>query len=193
MIGRAGWSATGGLLIISGAFGIFRKDVLVQVGGLATDCIGEDAELVVRIYRWMGDEKIDGRVVFVSEPVAWTEAPEDRAVLAKQRARWHRGLAEILGRHRGMLLRGKYGVIGLVTMPWFVIFELLAPFLELFGVAYFVVVMGLLGMEHLDLLGGRALVDMWLVLLLLAASVLYAFLLTLVALLAEEEIGRAHV
>src|SRR3546814_2444952 len=62
MIGRAGWSATGGLLIISGAFGIFRKDVLVQVGGLATDCIGEDAELVVRIYRWMGDEKIDGRV-----------------------------------------------------------------------------------------------------------------------------------
>src|SRR3546814_7101199 len=73
----------------------------------------------------------------------------------------------------------KYGVIGLVTMPWFVIFELLAPFLELFGVAYFVVVMGLLGMEHLDLLGGRDLVDMWLVLLLLAASVLYAFLLTL--------------
>ncbi|HEY9565542.1 MAG TPA: glycosyltransferase family 2 protein, partial [Nocardioides sp.] len=192
MIGRAGWSATGGLLIISGAFGIFRKDVLVQVGGLATDCIGEDAELVVRIYRWMGDEKIDGRVVFVSEPVAWTEAPEDRAVLAKQRARWHRGLAEILGRHRGMLLRGKYGVIGLVTMPWFVIFELLAPFLELFGVAYFVVVMGLLGMEHLDLLGGRDLVDMWLVLLLLAASVLYAFLLTLVALLAEEVSYRRY-
>src|SRR3546814_20792392 len=91
-----------------------------------------------------------------------------------------------------MLLRGKYGVIGLVTMPWFVIFELLAPFLELFGVAYFVVVMGLLGMEHLDLLGGRDLVDMWLVLLLLAASVLYAFLLTLVALLAEEVSYRRY-
>src|SRR3546814_2808861 len=91
-----------------------------------------------------------------------------------------------------MLLRGKYGVIGLVTMPWFVIFELLAPFLELFDVAYFVVVMGLLGMEHLDLLGGRDLVDMWLVLLLLAASVLYAFLLTLAALLAEEVSYRRY-
>ena len=105
MIGRAGWSATGGLLIISGAFGIFRKDVLARVGGLATDCIGEDAELVVRIYKWLGREQIDGRVVFVSEPVAWTEAPETRAVLRRQRRRWHRGLAEILGRHRDMLFR----------------------------------------------------------------------------------------
>ena len=121
MIGRAGWSATGGLLIISGAFGIFRKDVLATVGGMATDCIGEDAELVVRIYRWLGEERIDGKVVFVSEPVAWTEAPEDRAVLRKQRRRWHRGLAEILTRHRDMLFRPKYGVIGMLTMPWFVV------------------------------------------------------------------------
>ena len=135
MIGRAGWSATGGLLIISGAFGIFRKDVLATVGGMATDCIGEDAELVVRIYRWLGEERIDGKVVFVSEPVAWTEAPEDRAVLRKQRRRWHRGLAEILTRHRDMLFRPKYGVIGMLTMPWFVVFELLAPFLEIFGLA----------------------------------------------------------
>ncbi|KRF15349.1 hypothetical protein ASG90_11595 [Nocardioides sp. Soil797] len=192
MIGRAGWSSTGGLLIISGAFGIFRKDVLFEVGGLATDCIGEDAELVVRIYRWMGDVDHDGKVVFVSEPVAWTEAPEERAVLAKQRRRWHRGLAEILGRHRGMLLRPKYGVIGMVTMPWFVLFELLAPFLELFGLAYFLVVLGLLGLEHLDWLGGHDLVDLWLVVLLLAASILYSFLLTLVALLTEEMSYRRY-
>ncbi|KQY54497.1 MULTISPECIES: glycosyltransferase family 2 protein [unclassified Nocardioides] len=192
MIGRAGWSATGGLLIISGAFGIFRRDVLQAVGGLAVDCIGEDAELVVRIYRWMGDEGIDGKVVFVSEPVAWTEAPEERAVLARQRRRWHRGLAEILGRHRGMLLRPKYGVIGMVTMPWFVLFELLAPFLELFGVAYFMVVMALLGLEHAGWLGGHDLVDLWLVVLLLAASILYAFLLTLTALLAEEMSYRRY-
>lgn len=185
MIGRAGWSSTGGLLIISGAFGLFRKDVVVTVGGLATDCIGEDAELVVRIHRHLGDEDTDGKVVFVSEPVAWTEAPEERAVLRKQRRRWHRGLAEILGRHRDMLFRRKYGVIGMLTMPWFVAFELLAPFLEVFGLAYFLVAMGLLGLEHLGWIPWD-LVDLPIVLLLLAASVLYSFLLTVVALLAEE-------
>ncbi len=113
-------------------------------------------------------------------------------MLAKQRRRWHRGLAEILSRHRGMLLRPKYGVIGMVTMPWFVVFELLAPFLELFGLAYFVVVMGLLGLEHLGWLGGHDLVDLWLVVLLLVASILYSFLLTLVALLAEEMSYRRY-
>jgi len=191
MIGRAGWSATGGLLIISGAFGIFRKDVLATVGGMATDCIGEDAELVVRIYRWLGEERIDGKVVFVSEPVAWTEAPEDRAVLRKQRRRWHRGLAEILSRHRDMLFRPKYGVIGMLTMPWFVVFELLAPFLEIFGLAYFLVVLVLLVGENLGWLPWD-LVDGWFVLLLLTASIFYSFLLTMVALLAEEMSYRRY-
>ncbi|MBD8870110.1 glycosyltransferase family 2 protein [Nocardioides sp. MJB4] len=191
MIGRAGWSATGGLLIISGAFGLFRKDVLVEVGGMATDCIGEDAELVVRIYRWMGDGDRAGKVVFVSEPVAWTEAPEDRATLRKQRRRWHRGLAEILTRHRDMLFRRRYGFVGLVTMPWFVVFELLAPFLEIFGLVYFFVVLVLLGLEDLGFLS-TDLVDPTLVVLLFSASILYSFLLTMVALLAEEMSYRRY-
>jgi cellulose synthase/poly-beta-1,6-N-acetylglucosamine synthase-like glycosyltransferase len=178
LIGRSGWSAAGGLMIISGAFGIFRRDVLLRVGGLATDCIGEDAELVVRIHRWLGDNRIDGRVVFVGEPVAWTEAPEDSRVLRKQRRRWHRGLTEIMGRHKGMLLRPRYGVVGLVTMPWFLLFELLAPFVELFGFAFF-------GLEEAGMLPGD-LVDPWLVAALGAASVLYATLTTLATLVAEE-------
>ncbi len=135
LIGRAGWSRLGGLLIISGAFGLFRKDVLLEVDGLSTDCIGEDAELVVRIHRMVGDQRRDAQVVFVPEPVAWTEVPEDRNVLRKQRRRWHRGLAEIFVRHRGMLLRPRYGVIGMVTMPWFLFFELLAPVAEVAGLA----------------------------------------------------------
>jgi cellulose synthase/poly-beta-1,6-N-acetylglucosamine synthase-like glycosyltransferase len=185
LIGRTGWSRLGGLLIISGAFGLFRKDVVTELGGLATDCIGEDAELVVRLHRWMGDHDVDGRVVFVSQPVAWTEAPEDRAVLRKQRRRWHRGLAEILARHHGMVLRPRYGLVGMVSMPWFVLFELLAPFLELFGVAYLVVVLVLLGAEgagwtDADLVDGNV------VGLLLVVSLLYAAVLTLAALLVEE-------
>ncbi|MDP3891186.1 glycosyltransferase family 2 protein [Nocardioides sp.] len=191
LIGRAGWSLIDGLLIISGAFGMFRRDVLLTVGGLATDCIGEDAELVVRVHRWVSDLGLDGRVVFVSEPVAWTEVPADLASLRKQRRRWHRGLAEIFARHRGMLLRPRYGVIGMVTMPWFLVFELLAPVIEVFGLLYFLVVVVLLGLEHtgfpeLDL------VDVEIVVVLFAASVLYALFVSLVSLLAEEFSHRRY-
>ncbi|HET9860748.1 MAG TPA: glycosyltransferase [Nocardioidaceae bacterium] len=185
MIGRTGWSRIGGLLIISGAFGVFRKDVLFELGGLDTECIGEDAELVVRLHRWLGDNDVDGRVVFVSEPVAWTEAPENRAVLRKQRRRWHRGLAEILTKHRGMVLRPRYGLVGMLSMPWFVAFELFAPFLEIFGLAYLVVVLALLGVEETGL-AGWDLVDGEVVWLLLVASLLYSAVLTVVALLVEE-------
>jgi cellulose synthase/poly-beta-1,6-N-acetylglucosamine synthase-like glycosyltransferase len=185
LIGRAGWSRAGGLLIISGAFGIFRKDVLLEVDGLSTDCIGEDAELVVRIHRLLGDQGRDAEVVFVPEPVAWTEVPEDPRVLRKQRRRWHRGLTEIFVRHRSMLFRPRYGVIGMVTMPWFLFFELLAPVVEVLGFAYFVLLMVGLAAEHL-FFPSWDLVNLPIVVLLLTASILFAVFVTLVALLAEE-------
>lgn len=185
MIGRSGWSRLGGLLIISGAFGLFRKDVLSELGGLATDCIGEDAELVVRLHRWLGDTGRDGRVVFVSEPVAWTEAPETRAVLRRQRRRWHRGLTEILARHRGMLFRPRYGVVGWLSMPWFVAFELLAPFVEAFGFAYLALALMLVGAEELGWLAAD-LVNRDVMWILLSVSVLYAIVLSLTALLVEQ-------
>lgn len=191
LIGRAGWSRLGGLLIISGAFGLFRKDILLEVGGMATDCIGEDAELVVRIHRHLGDRGTDGQVVFVPEPVAWTEVPEDRRTLRKQRRRWHRGLTEIFLRHRGMLLRPKYGVIGMVTMPWFLFFELLSPVIEVLGLMYFLLLLACFGVERwvnpdLDL------VNPPIVVILLTASLLFAMFVTLVALLAEEVSFRRY-
>ncbi len=185
LIGRAGWSAAGGLLIISGAFGMFRRDILFEVGGVATDCIGEDAELVVRLYRWMGDNDVDGRIVFVSEPVAWTEAPETLRVLRSQRRRWHRGLAEIFARHRGMVLRPRYGFIGMITMPWFLAFELAAPFIEVFGLLYFAVAMVMLALGGLGVVPSDW-VDLPVVVLLLSTSIAFAILVSLVALLAEE-------
>ncbi len=185
LMGRAGWSRIGGLLIISGAFGIFRKDVLLDAGGLATDCIGEDAELVVRTHRMLADRGDRAEVVFVPEPVAWTEVPDTPAVLRDQRRRWHRGLAEVFMRHRGMLFRPRYGVVGMVTMPWFLVFELLGPVVELLGLAYFVFLLLAWGAEHvmfpeLDLVNPDVLV------ILLTASVLFSAFVTLVALLAEE-------
>ena len=185
LIGRSGWSRIGGLLIISGAFGVFRKDVLQAVEGMSVNSIGEDAELVVRIHRLLGDEGREGEVVFVPEPVAWTEVPETAAILRKQRRRWHRGLAEIFLRHKSMMFRPRYGVIGNLTMPWFLLFELLAPAVEVLGLVWFAVLLVLLLTEgwYPQFEG---LVNPEIVVLLLAASVLFAVFVTLVALLAEE-------
>jgi len=131
LLGRTGWSRLGGLVVISGAFGLFRRDLVVRIGGMATDTIGEDAELVVRLHRHLRRLGEDYRVIFVAEPVSWSEAPSSLRVLGRQRRRWHRGIAEILRKHRGMILNPRYGRIGLVSLPYYVVFELLAPFVEL--------------------------------------------------------------
>jgi cellulose synthase/poly-beta-1,6-N-acetylglucosamine synthase-like glycosyltransferase len=130
---RTGWSAVNGLLIISGAFGLFRKDLVVDVGGFATDSIGEDFELCVRLHRRMRDLRRPYHIAFVPDPVCWTEAPERLGELGGQRDRWHRGLTDTLLRHRGMIFNPRYGVVGLLALPFFVAFELLGAFIELAG------------------------------------------------------------
>jgi cellulose synthase/poly-beta-1,6-N-acetylglucosamine synthase-like glycosyltransferase len=131
LMGRTGWSRLGGLVVISGAFGVFRRDLVVRVGGLDHDTIGEDAELVVRLHHDLRSRGENYRVVFVAEPVSWSEAPATLSVLGRQRRRWHRGIAEILSKHRRMILNPRYGRIGLLALPYYVLFELLAPFVEL--------------------------------------------------------------
>jgi cellulose synthase/poly-beta-1,6-N-acetylglucosamine synthase-like glycosyltransferase len=134
LLGRTGWSRLGGLLIISGAFGVFRRDVVVEVGGLDLTTLGEDAELVARIHHHLRKQKRDYRITFVAEPVCWTEVPHSRKVLARQRARWSQGLAEVLWRHRAMIGNPRYGRVGLMVLPYYLLFELLGPVVELFGV-----------------------------------------------------------
>jgi cellulose synthase/poly-beta-1,6-N-acetylglucosamine synthase-like glycosyltransferase len=134
LLGRTGWSKVGGLLIISGAFGVFRRDIVVEVGGLDLTTLGEDAELVARIHHYLRKQKRDYRITFVAEPVCWTEVPHSRKVLARQRVRWSQGLAEVLWRHRTMVGNPRYGRIGLVVLPYYLMFELLGPVVELFGV-----------------------------------------------------------
>jgi cellulose synthase/poly-beta-1,6-N-acetylglucosamine synthase-like glycosyltransferase len=131
LMGRTGWSRLGGLVVISGAFGIFRRDLLVRIGGLSHDTIGEDAELVVRLHHYLRERGEEYRVIFVAEPVSWSEAPSSLRVLGRQRRRWHRGIAEILSKHRRMIAHPRYGRIGLLALPYYVLFELLAPFVEL--------------------------------------------------------------
>jgi cellulose synthase/poly-beta-1,6-N-acetylglucosamine synthase-like glycosyltransferase len=133
LFGRTGWSALGALLLISGAFGIFKRQTVIDVGGYRHDTVGEDIELVVRIHRHLRERNIPYHVEFLPDPVCWTEAPESLRVLGRQRNRWHRGLIDTLRLHRVMILNPRYGAIGLVAMPYAALFELCGPVIELFG------------------------------------------------------------
>jgi len=133
LFGRLGWNALGGNLIISGAFGLFRRDTVAAVGGLLHETVGEDMELIVRLRRHAVETGSPGKVLFVPDPVAWTEAPERLRDLGRQRDRWHRGLADTLWRHRRLFLNPRYRSLGLLAYPYFFFVELLAPLVEAFG------------------------------------------------------------
>ncbi|UIJ46632.1 glycosyltransferase family 2 protein [Sphingomonas cannabina] len=121
------------LTLISGAFGIFRRSVLVEVGGYRHDTVGEDLEVVTRIHRHMREQKRRYRIGFVPEVVCWTEAPFEMTGLRNQRSRWEQGALETLVRHRRMILNPRYGRIGMVAMPMIVLEDVLGPPCELIG------------------------------------------------------------
>ena len=121
------------LMLISGAFGMFRRAPLVDIGGYRHDTVGEDLEVVTRIHRRMREEKRPYRVAFVPEVVCWTDAPESWWGLRNQRARWEQGALETILEHRRMLFNPRYGRIGMIGMPLIVIEDVLGPPCELFG------------------------------------------------------------
>lgn len=143
LFGRLGWSAISGMLIISGAFGLFRKDVVVMVGGYRPKTIGEDMELVVRMHRVLREKRQPYRIEFVADPVCWTEAPEDRATLRNQRIRWQRGLSESLAANWGLMFSRNGGMPGWVAFPFMILFEWLGPLVELGGYIFMAVAFAL--------------------------------------------------
>ena len=145
LFGRLGWNRLGGNMIISGAFGLFRREMVIEAGGYQHDTVGEDMELVVRLRRQGYERGRPQDIVFIPDPVAWTEVPESYRVLGRQRDRWHRGLADVLWRHRCMVFNPRYGAMGMVVMPYFVLVELLAPVVEVIGVALSLLLVGLTG------------------------------------------------
>lgn len=176
LLGRSGWSRLQGLLIISGAFGVFRRDTLVEIGGYDADAIGEDADLVARLHQHLRQARKPYRITFVSEPVCWTEVPESREVLGRQRRRWSRGLAQVLWAQRRMIGNPRYGRIGTVVLPYYLAFELLGPVLELAGLV--------------TVVGGLAfgLVNTEFAVLFLVVALGYGILLSIVS-IAIEELG----
>ena len=140
LMGRLAWSRLDGLLLISGALGLFDKEVVINCGGYYTKTVGEDMELVVRMRKYMADHNQKYKVVYISDPLCWTEAPSTLKVLGSQRNRWTRGTIDTIMLHRNVFLNPKYGFMGMVSHPYWVFFEWFAPIIEFAGILYFITI-----------------------------------------------------
>jgi len=147
--GRLGLSRMNGLVLISGAFGLFRTDIVKDVGGYRHDTVTEDFDIVVRLHQHLIDEGRDYTVDFIPEPVAWTEAPATYRSLSRQRRRWYRGMVETVVSNRKMLFNPKYGRLGLLIFPFFIAAEMCGRLVE--GIGYvlfpFALYFGVLNVE----------------------------------------------
>ncbi|MCB1214240.1 MAG: glycosyltransferase family 2 protein [Deltaproteobacteria bacterium] len=133
LFGRMGWAGLNGVLIISGAFGLFHKQSVIDAGCYKKHTIGEDMELVVRLHRMKRLQQKPYRIAFVPDPICWTEAPEDLKTLKQQRVRWQRGLCESLWSNRKLLFNPKGGVVSWMSFPFMIFFEALEPLVQLSG------------------------------------------------------------
>ncbi|WP_188378267.1 glycosyltransferase family 2 protein [Halobacillus andaensis] len=174
LIGRLGLSRMNILLIISGAFGVFEKKRVIKAGGYDVSTVGEDMELIVRIHRSIKHEKSNQRIEYIQDPVCWTEAPSTISSLRLQRKRWQRGLAETLWMHKRMMFNPKYKGVGLFSMPYYLLIELLSSIFELVG--YVIIVLGLV----------FSFVSPEVTIVMTVMTVLYGSLLSSLAVLLEE-------
>jgi cellulose synthase/poly-beta-1,6-N-acetylglucosamine synthase-like glycosyltransferase len=133
LVGREAWAGFNMLPIISGAFGVFQRELVKQIGGFRTHAVGEDLDLVVRLHRHLRETHRPYHINFIADPTCWTEVPTDLKSLARQRARWHKGLIDALWPNRDMLFRARYGRVGWAVLPYMWIFEFFAPVIELGG------------------------------------------------------------
>ncbi len=136
LMGRVALSKYNMILIISGAFSVFSKKWVMEAGGYAHGIVGEDMELVVRLHRLIKEKKAKNKIMFVADPVCWTEAPDSLKYLRRQRSRWHRGLLESLWRHKRMTFNPKYGIVGMASFPYYWLIECFGPAIELAGYVY---------------------------------------------------------
>ena len=123
-----------GSLIISGAFGLFKKETVIAAGGYNRNTMGEDMELVVKLHEYCTVNHIDYCIKYASDAVCWTQAPERLRDLCKQRKRWHLGLFQSMYTHRRIFLNPKFGAVSFISYLYFLLYELLSPFIEIFGV-----------------------------------------------------------
>ena len=140
LMGRMAWSRLNGLLLISGAFGVFDREIVINCGGYDHTTVGEDMELVVRMRRYMIENDLKYRIVYIPDPLCWTEVPEKLKVLSRQRNRWTRGTIETLLKHKKLWFNPQYGILGMLSHPYWFFFEWMAPIVEAIGIFYFILI-----------------------------------------------------
>lgn len=182
--GRLGWARLRSLMIISGAFGLFRKEAVIQVNGYLTsserhgkDTVGEDMELVVRLARYMKDNKNPFRILYNAKATCWTEVPVTLSILKRQRERWQRGLIDILSFHRNMFLNPRYGNYGMIGFPYYLLYEVIGPWIEVLGLGVFIASIA------------AGFTDRSLITLVLASNFLFSFALSLTSIYTSERDG----
>ncbi|MBV9767988.1 MAG: glycosyltransferase family 2 protein [Bryobacterales bacterium] len=178
--GRVALTYMNSLLLISGAFGLFRRDRVIEAGGFELGSLAEDLELVIRLHRISREKKRDYKIVFVPTPVCWTEVPDSWKNLGIQRRRWQRGGLESMWRHRGMLFNPKFGVVGCFGMPYLLLLEILGPCVEVTG--YVITVIGLV----------IGFISLTTALLFFIGSVLFGTMISISAVLLEEFTTRRY-
>jgi cellulose synthase/poly-beta-1,6-N-acetylglucosamine synthase-like glycosyltransferase len=143
LLGRMAWSRLNGLLVISGAFGMFHKKVAIEVGGYDTSTVGEDMEIIVRMRRQLEEKNVNYKVAYIPDPLCWTEAPDNYKTFISQRNRWTRGTIEVLRKHRKLAFNPNYKNLGLLSYPYWLVFERFAPVVEVIGIIYFGILIAL--------------------------------------------------
>jgi cellulose synthase/poly-beta-1,6-N-acetylglucosamine synthase-like glycosyltransferase len=136
LFGRNGFDVLNSVMIISGAFSCFSRDALIRIGGYMRGSVGEDMEIIVRMHEVFRAENPDTKITFIPDPVCWTEAPERLKILRSQRIRWQKGTIDSLRLHKKLLFNTQFGALGLIVFPYYIIFEMAGPVIEISG--YFV-------------------------------------------------------
>jgi cellulose synthase/poly-beta-1,6-N-acetylglucosamine synthase-like glycosyltransferase len=176
--GRVSWNSTNSLLIVSGAFGVFNKSIVIEAGGYKTDTIGEDMEIIVTLHQYLRNKKRKYTIKFIEDAVCWTQGPMSVHDIRTQRRRWQIGLMDSLLHHKSMVLNPKYGSVGLLSLPYAWIFEFFGALVEGFG--YFVIPLAFLFNE----------LSLFFFLLYLAVSTLLGILISLGGLILEQNTNR---
>ena len=174
LFGRNGFDVMNSVMIISGAFSCFSRDALIEIGGYRKGCIGEDMEIIVRMHEVFRLEKPETKITFIPDPVCWTEAPERLKILRSQRIRWQKGTIDSLRLHTKILFNHRFGALGLVAFPYYILFEMVGPVIEISG--YFVFMFALF----------FNLVSTPFAVAFLSAVILYGIVLSILSVILEE-------
>ncbi|HVI45750.1 MAG TPA: glycosyltransferase family 2 protein [Chitinophaga sp.] len=138
VLGKMGWTSINAVPNVSGGLGLFDKEIVVKAGGYDPKSLGEDMDMIIRMCKYMCEQKLEYAVRYIPETLCWTESPSTFKVFGRQRTRWARGLLQIFSTHRSVLFNPKYKRLGLIVFPYNFIFELLAPLIEFVGLLYYI-------------------------------------------------------